>query len=100
MDKVEELTKSNEELTKSNKELKRQVRFTDKINKELVNKLSSLETENSTLRKGLAECCDRLWYYFGEVSGTWSDNRCNNVYDTAKYYLEQAKKGEDDGGKY
>jgi hypothetical protein len=94
------LMKETEALVRANKELREELRKERQTNKELTSQLLFYKTENSTLGKGLAECCDRLWYYFGETGGTWSSNQCKNVYDTAKYYLERAKKGEDDGGKY
>lgn len=99
-DYIGTLMEDVEELVKANKELKKELSDTKKVNKELVKELSFFKTENSTLTKGLAECCDRLWYYFGGTGGTWSNNQCKNVYETAQFYLERAKKGEDDAGKY
>lgn len=87
-------------LEEANKELREELRNERRINKELTSQLLFYKMENATLNKGLAECCDRLWYYFGEIGDKWSNNQCKNVYDTAKYYLERANKGEDDGGKY
>jgi hypothetical protein len=92
--------KETEALVRANKELREELRKERQTNKELTSQLLFYKTENSTLSKGLAECCDRLWYYFGEIGGTWSNNQCKNVYDTAKFYLERAKKGEDDAGQY
>ena len=106
-DDIRELTKEVEVLTKANNEFREEnerqsnlIKELRRLNKELVNELSFLKTENSTLTKGLAECCDRLWYYFGCTGGNWSDYRCENVYDLSKFYLERAKKGQDDAGQY
>lgn len=87
-------------LEEANKKLRKELSDTKTLNKVLAKEMSFFKTENSTLNKGLAECCDRLWYYFGEIGGTWSNLSCKNVYDTAKYYLGRARKGEDDGGQY
>lgn len=99
-DHIGELMKEVEVLVKANKELKKKLSDTKTLNKELAKELSFFKTENQTLTKGLAECCDRLWYYFGKMGGTWANSQCKNVYDTAQFYLERAKKGEDDAGKY
>lgn len=99
-DHIGELMEKVEALEKANKKLKKELSDTKKQNKSFGEAISFYQTENETLRKGLAECCDRLWYYFGEIGDKWSNNQCKNVYDTAKYYLERAKKGEDDGSKY
>jgi hypothetical protein len=92
--------KEVEALVKANKELKKELSDTKRLNKVLAKEMSFFKTENLTLTKGLAECCDRLWYYFCETDGTWSNFQCKNVHDTAKYYLDRARKGKDDGGKY
>lgn len=97
---VEVLTKANNEFRKENEKQSNLIKELRRLNKEIVKELSFFKTENSTLTKGLAECCDRLWYYFGEIGGTWSNNQCKSVYETAQFYLERAKKGEDDAGQY
>ena len=99
-DFIGELMKEIETLTEANKKFQKKIKEKERLNRKLVEELSFLKTENSTLTKGLAECCDRLWYYFGEVGDKWSDNRCKNVYETAQFYLGRAKQGEDDAGKY
>ena len=50
--------------------------------------IDELRRDNDRLRHGLKEVCDRLWYYFGTMSGKLSDNQAQNVYDVAKFYLE------------
>lgn len=99
-DYIGELMREVEGLKKSNAELREELRKERKIKQELTGKLRFLKNQNSTLRNGLAECCDRLWYYFVETGDKWTDNQAKNVYDTAEYYLARARKGEDDGGKY
>lgn len=99
-DHIGELMNKVASLEKDNNRLREEFRRERENNKALTSLIVSCRIENSTLHKGLAECCDRLWYYFGEIGDRWSNNQAKNVYDTAKYYLERAKKGEDDGGKY
>ena len=59
-----------------------------------MNEIDELRRDNDRLRHGLKEVCDRLWYYFGTMSGKFSSNQAANVYDTAKYYLDGGKPSE------
>jgi hypothetical protein len=99
-DHVGELMDKVASLEETNRKLRKELSKKKELNKVLRKELSSSRIKNHTLSHGLAECRDRLWYYFGETRDTWSNPQCQNVYDTAKYYLDRAKKGEDDGGQY
>lgn len=56
--------------------------------------IDELRRDIDRLKYGLKEVCNRLWDYYGLTNGKFCDNRAQNVYDVAKFYLERGTPNE------